>query len=392
MNSISTILGIAMFASAVSYVNITHADDGAAIWAQGKSTVIRDHQLSLINSTQGPFWPPSEFMDQHGDFVLVGNILTQAPDGQVFPRWGAAIVSKDTVPPLDANGVEDFSNEFAVPYHVVRELDLTGADNDIALYSLSFGPAEGNFGGGARIPQQGHSTYNLNSGERACPELFPVSTEQATNYTKESFAINQVPIWGFQGDHIQYAADTGQIEDPFDATGPDCNEGCSGENSVDNRDSSPYTLGQHLAAEGELSIRLKGWNRQAQAYTAARFNFTFSKLQPNRVYSIWAIRTNAMLATPETRRPDPLGLPNIIVTNNKGNAHISFTLKNPFPHATQDPQLNRIQGIAVGLNSAMQTWGACADRLGPGVSIHGVFNTMFWGTSIDNINTVQPVN
>ncbi|MBL4817149.1 hypothetical protein [Shewanella sp.] len=391
MKRLSIILSTTIISCSYVYANNSHEYISATSLDSGLSAVHRVHQLSLTNSTQGPFWPPSEFMDQHGDFVLVGNILARSPDGQILPRWGAAIISKNTVPPLDINGVEDFTNEFSAAYRVVRELDLSGPDKDIELFSVSFGPSRGNFGGGARIPKLGNSTYNLNSGERACPELFPTSAEQADNYTKESFAINRVPIWGFQGDHIQYAADSGLVEDPFDATGPDCGEGCSGENIVDSRDTSAYTLEQHLAADGELRVKLLDWNSQANAYTAARFTFKFTQLLPNRIYSIWAIRSNAMLPTPQTRRPDPLGLPNIIVTNKRGKAKISFIVENPFPLPESDLSLNRIQGIAVGLNSSMQTWGACADRLGPGVTIHGVFNSMFWGTSLENAHTISPV-
>lgn len=387
MKPVSVILTMSLFGSIHAY-----ATQPTTSTDTHDSKAPRSHHLSLTSSTQGPFWPPSEFMDENGDFVLVGNILTRSPDGYVFPRWGAAIISKDTVPPLDGNGREDFSNEFAAPYHIIRELDLSGPDQDIALYSLSFGPSNGDFGGGARIPQQGESLYNLNSGERACPELFPVSDAQANHYTKNSFAINRVPVWGFQGDHIQYAADTGLEEDPFDATGPGCYEGCSGENAVDSRDTAPYTLGQHLAANGKLSVKLKDWSRHLDAYTAATFTFKFKDLQPNRVYSIWAIRSHAMLPAPQTRRPDPLGLPNMLIADSRGKAKVSFTVSNPFPLPAHDPNLNRIQGIAVGLNSAMQTWGACADRLGPGITIHGVFNNMFWGTSLDTVHTVSPLN
>lgn len=137
----------------------------------------------LPSGTQGPLWPPSEAANSDGDFVVVGNIIAEHQPGAVFPAPGAAVVSKNTVPPLDANGVEDFSNGFSnvtTPYTVIRQLDLSpgSPDLDMVLYTSSFGPASGNFGDGPRIPAQGVSQYNLNPFPPVCRALFPGSSQE----------------------------------------------------------------------------------------------------------------------------------------------------------------------------------------------------------------------
>ena len=129
-------------------------------------------RIKLTNSTQGPLWPPSEVLDKDGNFVLVGNVIKEVAPGQNSLEWDAVIVSKDTVPPLDSSGREDYSNPLGAPYKIVRSLDLRkgSEDLDMELYSVSFGPYMGDFGGGPRMPKLGESKYNLNGAETSCPE------------------------------------------------------------------------------------------------------------------------------------------------------------------------------------------------------------------------------
>ncbi|MGR9014276.1 MAG: hypothetical protein ACU83U_11580 [Gammaproteobacteria bacterium] len=347
-------------------------------------------ELKLTNSTQGPLWPPSEYADKDGDFVLVGNVLKQMPNNQIGMEWDAVIVSKDTVPPLNSAGEEDFSNFFGSTYTVVRKLDLSpnSPDLNMELYSLSFGPYSGNFGGGPRIPKLGNSTYNLNGSEPSCPEIFPASKFQAEHYTRDSFPIELNPVMGFQGDNIAYNAATGAVEDPFYASGPDCGKGCSGENPVTTRDTTtPYTLGEHLLADGEVKITLTNWNPTGKAYTAAHFDFKFEKLRPNKVYSVWSIQQVVITPPPLIRRPAPFSTPNVFVTDNEGNATVSFDANNPFPDPATDVNGLRLVGIAIDYHSDDTIWGACPDRIGPGISIHNVFNQMFMGTAAANLIT-----
>ena len=64
--------------------------------------------LNIPGSTQGPLWPPSEVLDKDGNFVVIGNILRDTGGGVIKIVPGAALVSAETVPPLDRNGREDF--------------------------------------------------------------------------------------------------------------------------------------------------------------------------------------------------------------------------------------------------------------------------------------------
>jgi hypothetical protein len=238
--------------------------------------------VPLPNSTQGPLWPPSEVVNEDGDFILVGTVLTEVAPGQIVPLpKQAVLVSKETVPPLDKNGREDFSNVLGAPYKVIRPLDLTPGSTDLemVLHTSSFGPFEGLFGGGPRIPREGESPYNLNGVLPFCPELFP-SASQRDSYTRPSFPFHKAPIWGFQGDQLAYDVDTGEPYDPH--TGSDCPpEGCPGENSVDTRRTTPITLDEWLRARGEVTITLTRFNKEVNAYTAARFDLHFKDLPPN---------------------------------------------------------------------------------------------------------------
>ena len=83
--------------------------------------------IDLPVSTQGPLWPPSEIVDRDGNFVILGGvILSRDASGRVVPVPGqAAIVSKETIPPLDSAGREDFSNQLGSAYTVLRTLDLS---------------------------------------------------------------------------------------------------------------------------------------------------------------------------------------------------------------------------------------------------------------------------
>ncbi len=349
--------------------------------------------LKLTNSTQGPLWPPSEVVDENGDFVLVGNVIEEVAPGVNGLNWKAVIVSKDTVPPLDENGREDFSNPFGATFDIVRNLDLTpgSPDLDMELYSVSFGPYQGDFGGGPRMPKVGDSKYNLNGAEPSCPELFPSSQFQAENYTLESYPLSEVPVMGFQGDNIAFNAETGQPEDPFYASGPGCGAGCSGENLVDRRNDRKYTLGNHLSGKGFMRVELTDWDHSQSAYTAANFTFRYRNLEPRSVYSMWAVRTVVVLPTPLIRRPNPLGLPNVFVTDEHGNADVKFKVINPFPDPQTDEAGLRLIGLAVDIHSDETIWGACPDRIGPGVTIHNVFNDVFAGTKIEKFITKEPI-
>src|SRR5689334_741539 len=88
----------------------------------------RTYDLSV--TTQGPLYPPSEIVDENGDFVVIGRVNRPGPDGGTVSAWGGAVVSPDSpLPPLGQN----------LPYDIVRELDLTdptGPDAQVQLFTL----------------------------------------------------------------------------------------------------------------------------------------------------------------------------------------------------------------------------------------------------------------
>src|SRR5690242_21774164 len=106
---------VALIASAI-VAQQAHANDDDSWRGSGNAA---QATRTLINTTQGPLWPPSTVTDKDGNFVVVGSILTQTRPGVVTSVTGAALVSKDTVPPLDANGREDFSDPMAAPYKIL---------------------------------------------------------------------------------------------------------------------------------------------------------------------------------------------------------------------------------------------------------------------------------
>ena len=86
----------------------------------------KSFELSI--TTQGPTYPPSEVMDENGDFIVIGRV-NKLVDGKVESNWGNAIVStKSEMPPFGKQ----------LPYDIVKPLDLTpgSADLEKVLYTL----------------------------------------------------------------------------------------------------------------------------------------------------------------------------------------------------------------------------------------------------------------
>jgi len=340
--------------------------------------------IKLPNATQAPFWPPAEVVDKDGNFVVVGNVLRRSDNGSVRFETGAALVSANTTPPVDADGVEDFSNPLGAPYEIIRELDLSphSSDRDIELFTVSYGPPRGLFGGGGRIPMEGKSAYNLNSLPDSCPDLFP-GKSQEYGYKRRSFPLGRASVAGFQGDQVAYDSDTGLPYDPMLASGEGCGAGCTGENRVDfYPGDGRITLGEWIDGVATVKIRLKDWDEDSQAYTSASFHVSLKNAIPNALYTVWLPRTNVAVnqGQPEYRQPPPAGLPNIIITDEEGYGDLSFDVENPFPAPEVDDQQLRVVGMAVDFHSDYQNWGACFSRLGAGVDIHAQWISFADGT------------
>ncbi len=340
------------------------------------------HKIKIVLpiTTQGPLWPPSSLVDENGDFVVVGTLLTEVEPGVIVPVPNqAALVSKNTRPPLDSDGREDFSNPFGAAYDIIKTLDLRKGSPDLKmeLYTSSFGPPVGDFGGGSRVPRIGDSKYNLNmlSGF-PCQDIFP-SESQRTRYTRDSFPLHKAPIPGFQGDQVAYDVDTGESFVPLNRSGAECPvQGCEGEDVVDEAQRRPITLGRWLSAKVLLTIKLVDYDYNVGAYTAAVFAIRAKNLLPNAIYQIMAFRRNSFLPSPIPKLPDPLALPQILQTDYRGNATFVRKVHNPFPDPVEDDAGLRISGLVVAYRSDYRTSGACALHYAPGVEVHALASTL----------------
>jgi hypothetical protein len=344
----------------------------------------------FVVSTQGPPWPPSEVTDANGDFVVVGDILTEVAPGQVIGIPGAALVSKDTVPPLDANGREDFSNPMGAPYQVIRHLDLSRGSNDlkIELYTNSFGPSVGNFGGGPRIPRQGENRYNLNMLPATCPDFFPTQIQE-TSYTLPSFPLHLAPVWGFSGDQVSYEVDSGDAYTPRWGSGSQCPpDGCLGEDIVNHRRQQPITLGEYMRQRGRMKVTLTRFDPRLDAYTHARFEITLDNLLPSSMYTVWGVRLRTLLLGVP---PNPLRFPNVVITDRKGAGKVSYEVRNPFPDAQGPQALLRLLAVGVAFHPDFQNWGGCFGRIGAGVDISGGLLAFGDNFSLTDLVTKEPI-
>ncbi len=320
--------------------------------------------VALTGTTQGPFWPPSEVMDQDGNFIVVGGfILTEVSPAKIvpIPNERGVIVSKNTKPPL-TDGKEDFSNPLGAPYQIVRELDLgpNGKDWTLRPHSLSAGPFVGDFGGGRpRVPSLGQGQYNLNANPLWNRSFLPVGHE-SPQFCRPSYALDQVPI--VRLDEIPSYISIG-VRAPS-----------SGQQSASNFERQPITLRDLLAGQGRLQITPLPLGGNLSSLTGARFDFSLEGLLPHSLYGFWALHAVSLLSPsdPNFLLPVPLALPNLIITDERGNASASFEMQNPFPDPARDAGGNRLVAIAVLYYSDLQSWGAALSGIATGVNAHTV--------------------
>jgi hypothetical protein len=343
----------------------------------------------LLNATQSSYWPPSDVVDEHGDYVLIGKLLDRV-GGVVSSRaTSGVIVSRHTIPPLGSDGMEDFSNPKGAPYRVLRELDLRpgSADFDMVMYANSYGPPKGSFGGTGRIPSDADGPYNLNSFGIVCSDHFPTRSQRDV-FRRSRVPLHLVPISSFRGDGVQYDADTGVPFIPRLRSGSECYpDGCLGEDATSHRDASPITLGSWLSARGEVAIQLRDYDEERHAYTRARFVFDLSGLLPNSVYTFWAIRASGE----HGQLPDPIALPNMRRSDEYGRLQAALVEENPFPDPRSADGGQRIIAVSVHFHPDFQNWGACLSKLGPGVDTVTVFNTAADGSNeLTDFTTLAP--
>jgi hypothetical protein len=261
----------------------------------------QSYELSL--TTQGPTYPPSEVMDESGDFIVIGMVNRPSPDG-VRPSWGRASVSaKSEVPPHGQN----------VPYTIVRELPerLGERDRDTVLHTLPLPLPVNNY-----------------------PMLFaPEQRPDAHEVERPSYPFHRVPIPDLR---------------PVDGR----------------RVNEPINLGQWVQAEGGLDVSL------ADAGHEAEFAFEFTGLIPQSMYTVMSLRTYDLAPAPMgPHRPGPLGVPNVFMTDRRGNAQYHAKLPNPFP-APGEPGPERIVNIVLLWMSYQQNYGGAIGFFGLGGDIH----------------------
>lgn len=160
------------------------------------------YDLSL--TTQGPSYPPSEVMDQEGNFIVIGRVNRRDQQGTVASPWARAIVSPSS--PLPVFGVNS-------PYDIVRELPdpLTPSDAALILHTLPLPLPCNNY-----------------------PMTFAPDQNPATNSLElPSYPFHRVPIPDMR------------VED-----------GC--------KIRQPITLGQWSRARGQLEIRVPSDRASAQ--------------------------------------------------------------------------------------------------------------------------------
>ena len=123
----------------------------------------RTYDLSL--TTQGPLYPPSEVMDENGDFIVIGAINRKGDSGPVETTWGGAIVSKAS--PTPAFGSK-------APYVICEEFDEEPPDHlkSRVLHTLPL-----------PLPCANYPML-------FAPEQFPDANAQR----RPSFAFHQTPI------------------------------------------------------------------------------------------------------------------------------------------------------------------------------------------------------
>jgi hypothetical protein len=160
------------------------------------------YDLSL--TTQGPTYPPSEVMDRHGNFIVIGRVNRRGTDGGVVSAWSRAIVSATS--PLPAFGEN-------LPYDIVRELpeQLSPDDEGLVLHTLPLPLPCNNY-----------------------PMVFaPAQCADANLVIRPSYAFHEVPIPDLRAED-----------------GPKVTQ--------------PITLGQWCKARGQLEVRLTDDHRSAQ--------------------------------------------------------------------------------------------------------------------------------
>lgn len=120
----------------------------------------------------------------------------------------------------------------------------------------------------------------------------------------------------------------------------------------------PITLSQWCRAEGDMTVTVRE--------SEAEFEFTFSGLIPNSLYTVMGLRSHEIKA-PSPVRPGPLGIPNVLIADADGNGRYSAVLDNPFPVG---PDANRLIDVILLWMSSQMSYGGAIGLHGLGGDVH----------------------
>lgn len=122
-------------------------------------------------------------------------------------------------------------------------------------------------------------------------------------------------------------------------------------------------LSDWLKAKGGLSVSLE------QDDKAARFEFEFSHLIPNSLYTVMALRELDLDSNVGPTRPGPLGVPNVFITDDEGAGSYRAVMPNPFPAGNAENR-NRIVSVVLLWMSTQMSYGGAIGLYGLGGDIH----------------------
>jgi len=197
------------------------------------------------------------------------------------------------------------------PYEIIKELSdpLSDADAALVLHTLPLPLPCNNY-----------------------PMVFaPEQQPTAHRFQLPSYAFHQVPIPDMR------------VEDGPKAT-------------------RPITLGQWSQARGTLKVSVPPDRK------IGNFHFEFSGLIPNSLYTVMSLRQHDLNPHAPTR-PGPLGIPNVLITDDAGSATYQATLPNPFP-SSENQHANRIVNVVLLWMSYQMNRGGAIGWYGLGGDVH----------------------
>lgn len=144
------------------------------------------------------------------------------------------------------------------------------------------------------------------------------------------------------------------------------------------RPTAPITLHDWLLATGDLEVSI------SSDKMIATFEFNFSNLVPNSLYTVMSLREKDLQKSNPTR-PGPLGIPNVFMTDHFGNANFWAQIPNAFPSPSAES--NRIINVVVLYMSSRQSYGGAIGLYGLGGDIHA--HLKLKSRSFDEFHTVE---